>query len=54
MAQKHLSIRIDEQLLHRLHIVAQFEGRSANSQLLVIIREAVEKFEKKYGDIKHL
>ena len=27
MAIKSLSIRIDEELLHKLHIVADYEGR---------------------------
>ena len=37
MAIKSLSIRIDEQVLHKLHVVADYEGRSANSQILILI-----------------
>lgn len=51
MAVKSLSIRIDEQLLHKLHVVADYEGRSANSQILILIRDCVETFEKKNGEI---
>ncbi|WP_369010186.1 Arc family DNA-binding protein, partial [Salmonella enterica] len=36
MAIKSLSIRIDEEMLHKLHVVADYEGRSANSQILVL------------------
>lgn len=36
MAIKSLSIRIDEEMLHKLHVVADYEGRSANSQILYI------------------
>ena len=43
---KSLSIRIDEELLHKLHILADYEGRSANSEILILIRQVVEKFEK--------
>lgn len=31
MAIKSLSIRIDDQMLNKLHVVADYEGRSANS-----------------------
>ena len=47
MAIKSLSIRIDEEMLHKLHIVADYEGRSANSQILILIRDCVEAYEAK-------
>lgn len=52
MAIKGLTIRIDEGLLHKLHIVADYEGRSANSQVLILIRDAVEAYEAKHGRIE--
>ncbi|MBQ2886717.1 MAG: Arc family DNA-binding protein [Alphaproteobacteria bacterium] len=52
MAIKSLSIRIDEEMLNKLHYVADYEGRSANSQILVLIRDSIEKFEEKYGEIE--
>ena len=51
MAIKSLSIRIEEEMLHKLHVVADYEGRSANSQILILIREAIEKYEEKNGKI---
>ena len=51
MAIKSLSIRIDETLLHKLHVLADYEGRSANSEILILIRDAVETYEQKYGEI---
>lgn len=51
MAVKSLSIRIDEEMLNKLHVVADYEGRSANSQILILIRDAIEKYEKKHGKI---
>ena len=51
MATKSLSIRIDEELLNKLHVVADYEGRSANSQILILIRSCVEGYEKTYGKI---
>ena len=52
MAIKSLSIRIDEKMLNKIHVVADYEGRSANSQILILIRDSVEKFEKEHGEIK--
>lgn len=51
MGIKSLSIRIDEELLNKLHQVADYEGRSANSQILVLIRKCVEDFEKEQGKV---
>ena len=52
MANKSLSIRIDEAMLDKLHVVADYEGRSANSQILILIRDCVEAYEEKHGEIK--
>ncbi len=49
---KNLSIRIDDKLLHKLHIVSDYEGRSCNGQILVLIRDLVEKYEEKHGKIE--
>ncbi len=51
MAIKSLSIRIDDDLLNKLHVVADYEGRSANSQILILIRDCVAKYEAKHGAI---
>jgi len=51
VAIKSLSIRIDEELLDKLHVVADYEGRSANSQILILIRNSVKKFEAEHGII---
>jgi len=52
MAVKSLSIRIDEEMLNKLHVVADYEGRSANSQILILIRDVIEKYEEKHGKIE--
>ena len=43
MAVKSMSIRIEEEMLAKLGYVADFEGRSINSQILILIRECLEK-----------
>ena len=52
MAVKSLSIRIEEETLDKLHVIADYEGRSANSQILVLIRDLIEDYEGKHGEIK--
>ena len=52
MAIKSLSIRIEEEMLDKLHVIADYEGRSANSQILVLIRDLIEAYEEKHGEIQ--
>ena len=52
MAINSLSIRIDTEMLDKLHVVADYEGRSANSQILILIRNAVADYEAKNGKIE--
>ncbi|MBE6549900.1 MAG: Arc family DNA-binding protein [Ruminococcaceae bacterium] len=52
MATKSLSIRIEEEMLDKLHVVADYEARSANSQILILIRDCIEEYEQKHGEIK--
>ena len=43
MATKSLSIRIEEEMLDKLHVIADYEGRSANGQIIVLIRDLIEE-----------
>ena len=52
MAVKSVSIRIEEEMLKKIGYVADFEGRSINSHILVLVRENIEAFERKYGKIE--
>ena len=51
MAIKSVSIRIEEEMLEKLGFVADYEGRSVNSHILVLIREKIKKFEEHNGEI---
>ena len=51
MSNKNMSIRIDEEMLNKLHFIADYEARSANGQVIFLIRECIEKFEEKHGEI---
>lgn len=52
MPIKSLSIRIDEDMLDKLHVVADYEGRSANGQINVLIRDCIAAYEKEHGKIE--
>ena len=52
MAIKSLSIRIDEDMLDKLHVVADYERRSANGQINVLIRDCIAAYEKEHGKIE--
>jgi len=51
MAIKSVSIRIEEEMLDKLSYIADYEGRSVNSHVLVLIRESIKAFEDKNGKI---
>ena len=51
MAIKSVSIRIEEEMLDKIGYVADYEGRSVNSHVLVLIRENIKKFEDEHGAI---
>lgn len=52
MAEKGFALRLDNELLDKLFIVAEYEGRSANSQIMVLVRQCVEEYEEKHGKIE--
>jgi len=51
MAVKSVSIRIEEEMLNKIAYIADYEGRSVNSQVLVLIRENIKAFEDANGAI---
>ena len=52
MAVKSVSIRIEEEMLKKLGYVSEYEGRSLNSHILVLIRESIQQFEEQHGEIE--
>lgn len=49
---KHLGLRIDEETHKKFKYLVEFEGRSMNSEVLYLIRQAILEHERKYGKIK--
>ena len=52
MAVKSVSIRFEEEMLQKLSHVADYEGRSVNSHILVLVRESIAHFEEQHGKIE--
>lgn len=48
---KHLGIEIDPELHFKLHYISKYEGRSANGQILYLIRKCIREFEESEGEI---
>lgn len=48
---KSLTVRIDDEMLKKLSVVAKNEGRSKNSEILILIRDKIKEYEKEYGKI---
>ncbi|GHU54038.1 hypothetical protein AGMMS49975_13780 [Clostridia bacterium] len=49
---KHIGIRIDDELHYKLHYLSKYDGRSANGEILYLVRKAIAEFEEKNGEIK--
>ena len=52
MAVRSVSIRIEQEMLDKIGYVAEYEGRSVNSHILVLIRENIRAFEEAHGKIE--
>lgn len=48
---KHLGIEVDPELHYKLRYIAEYEGRSANGQILYLIRQCIKAFEGENGEI---
>ena len=48
---KHLGLRIDTETHSKLKSLSDFEGRSINSEILYLIRQAIAKHEKEHGTL---
>lgn len=51
MSVKSLSIRIEGEMLEKISAVADYEGRSLNSHILVLIRDNITRHEADHGTV---
>lgn len=49
---KHIGIEVDKELHYKLHYVSKYEGRSANGQILYLVRKYIREFENENGVIE--
>lgn len=49
---KHIGIRIDKETHYKLHFVSKYDGRSANGEILFLVRKHIAEFEKEHGIIE--
>ena len=50
--EKHIGLRINGELHEKFRYVSQYDGRSANGEILYLIRKRIEEFEKEHGKIE--
>ncbi len=50
--ERHFGLRIDDALLKKFRYACSYDDRSANSQILVLIKNYVKDFEEKHGKIE--
>ncbi|MEA4973604.1 hypothetical protein SDC9_175978 [bioreactor metagenome] len=51
MNVKGVTIRFPQEMLDKIAYIADYEGRSVNSHVLVLVRENIAKFEEQHGKI---
>lgn len=51
--QSKFTLRINDDLLKKFHYISEYNARSANSELTILIRKHIAEFEKLHGIIKH-
>ncbi|MCL2378009.1 MAG: Arc family DNA-binding protein [Defluviitaleaceae bacterium] len=51
MTVKGVAIRFPKEMLDKIAYVAEYEGRSVNSHVLVLVRQNIAQFEEQHGKI---
>lgn len=51
MAIKGFHVRIDGEMLDKLYYIANYNGRTATGQVIYMVRQLIEGFEEKHGEI---
>lgn len=51
---KHLGLEIEPEIHHKFRYVCKYEGRSANAQVLYMIRQCIRAFEAEHGEIPYV
>lgn len=49
--QRHISIRMDAEMLDKFYYASKYYGRSGSGQITFLMRSFVAEFEKEHGEI---
>ena len=52
MSNKNFSLRIDSEMLDKLHYIADYEGRTKNKEIEQLIKKRIAEFESIHGEIQ--
>lgn len=50
--EKHFGLRVDGDILAKFRYVSEYEGRSANSQIIQLMLKFISEYEKEHGKIE--
>lgn len=50
--QSKFTLRINDELLKKLRYIAEYNGRSANREITMLIKKHIVEFEKSHGKIR--
>lgn len=50
---KHIGIRVENEIHYKLKYISEYEGRSMNGQVLYLINQCIRNFEKENGEIEY-
>ncbi len=53
MNQKTISVKLDEKPLIKLKVMAKLETRRVSSQVMILIRDAINRYENEFGELKN-
>ena len=49
--EKHFGLRVDSETLAKFRFASDYEGRSANAQIVILMRQFIVQYEEKCGKI---
>ena len=50
--EKHFGLRVDAETLLKFRYVCAYGGRSANNQIIQLMRRTIAAYEKEHGEIE--
>ena len=53
MKIKNITLRIDGEILEKFRKIADYEMRSVNNQIIILIVRSIREFEEEHGKIKN-